>query len=324
MEALWFCVITAMLALYAVLDGFDLGAGLLHLFLVRNERERRTLMAAGGAFWDGNEMWLLLAGGALYCAFPALFSSRIFYVSAIVLVWLLILRGISAEVRHRRWRKLLDTIFGLAGVALTFALGVSVGLLVAAVPTPDKPAGFPWLPLLCGICAFSVLTLQSATWMALKSEGDLQARCRRLANRVWWVVVASYVAVTAVAFTTQPHLAETLLSHSWIAIFAVLALAGLMAARMCLTVSFDLGAFAGACCIIVGLLASVAAGQYPYLLNQTVYDAATPHPVMYTGAIFWIPAFLLAAGYNLSKRYAVFPARLGESTIRPTTARRHA
>ncbi len=101
MEVLWFCMIAAMLAVYAILDGFDLGAGVIHLFLARTESERRTVLAAVGPFWDGNEVWLLLAGGALYCAFPAVYASRGVYFAAIVLVWLLILRGIAMEFRNR-------------------------------------------------------------------------------------------------------------------------------------------------------------------------------------------------------------------------------
>jgi cytochrome bd-type quinol oxidase subunit 2 len=192
--------------------------------------------------------------------------------------------------------------FGAVGVALALSLGVGVGSLIATTPATEPSLASAWLPVLCGTCSLAVLTLQSAAWNALKSSGELQQRCRRLESQVWWAVLASYAAVTAAAFISQPHFAENLLTHTSLGIVAVLALTGLIAARMCLSVGFDLGAFAGASCMIVGLLASVAAGQFPYLLNHTVYDAGTAPQGMLTAALWWIPPFVLAAGYHVYLR----------------------
>jgi len=311
MPALWFSIVTFMLIMYAILDGFDLGAGVIHLFLARRENERRSVLAAAGPFWDGNEVWLLLAGGAVYCAFPALYLSYGFYPLAIVLLWLLILRGISTEFRARTesalWRRLLDVSFGLSSLLLMVGLGAAVGCVIRGVPPTSESRITNWLPVLCGISGLAVLTLQSAAWMALKSGGELQTRCRSLASRMWWVVLFCYAGVTAVSFAVQPHLLDNLQTYSWISVFAVVTLAGLIGARLSMSVGFDLGTFASVSCLIAGLISSAAAGQFPYLLNQghhslTVYNAGSDHLQLASSAIWWAPAFLLAIGYNVTSR----------------------
>jgi cytochrome d ubiquinol oxidase subunit II len=310
MEALWFCIVSLMLVIYAILDGFDLGAGVIHLFITRTESDRRSVLAAIGPFWDGYEIWLLLAGGALYCAFPAIYASRGFYLAAIALLWLLIIRGIGMEFRNRvknpQRRRTIDITFAVASMLLALALGTAVGYLIISVPFSGS--AIPgWFPILCGICALAILTMQSASWMALKSSGELQVRCRRLASAVWWAVLLWYAGVTAASLEFQPHVVDNLLTHSWISIFAVMALAGLIGARLCLSVGFDLGVFVSASCAIAGLMTSVAAGQFPYLLNATpfsppgltVYGAGANSYGMSISAIWWIPAFVLAGGYNI-------------------------
>src|ERR1700761_6046311 len=120
METLWFCLVAVMIAIYVILDGFDLGAGIVHLLVARNEKERRQVIASIGPVWDGNEVWLLASGGTLYFAFPLLYASAFsgFYLPLMIVLWLLILRGISLELRNHIdvgvWRALLDGVFGLA------------------------------------------------------------------------------------------------------------------------------------------------------------------------------------------------------------------
>jgi cytochrome bd ubiquinol oxidase subunit II len=135
-----------MLAMYAILDGLDLGAGVIHLCLTRSESERRSVLSACGPFWDSNEVWLLLAGGALYCVFPAVYSSRGFSFAAIALVWLLILCGAGMEFRRRvqdqvedaRWRRFMDLTFGLGSILIALCLARSRG----GVGDPQRSLGF--------------------------------------------------------------------------------------------------------------------------------------------------------------------------------------
>src|SRR5579859_3085397 len=140
MGAVWFCLTALMLTVYVVLDGFDLGAGIVHRLVARNEDERRLIMRAIGPVWDGNEVWLLAAGGTLYFAFPALYAASFsgFYLPLMIVLWLLILRGISLEFRsHVKipiWESFWGSVFFLASLVLAVFYGAALGNVVRGVP----------------------------------------------------------------------------------------------------------------------------------------------------------------------------------------------
>src|ERR1700682_1002054 len=114
MEALWFAIVSLMLAVYAVLDGFDFGAGVLHRFVARTDEERSTVLAAIGPVWDGNEVWLVAAGGVLFMAFPRAYAAAFsgFYMALMIVLWLLILRGIAIESRSHQEKHLWRVVWG--------------------------------------------------------------------------------------------------------------------------------------------------------------------------------------------------------------------
>src|SRR5271156_4393944 len=140
METLWFCLVAVMVAAYVVLDGFDLGVGIVYLFVARNDAERRTVLKSIGPFWDGNEVWLLAAGGTLYFAFPVLYASSFsgFYLPLMMVLWLLMLRGISLEFRSHVgghiWSVFWDAVFSLASILLAVFFGAALGNVARGVP----------------------------------------------------------------------------------------------------------------------------------------------------------------------------------------------
>src|SRR3990172_3804775 len=140
METLWFCLVAGMLALYVVFDGLDIGAGIAHLIVARNDRERRIVLRSIGPVWDGNEVWLIAAGGTLYFAFPALYASSFsgFYLPLMMVLWLLILRGISIEFRNHlegaAWSPFWDVVFSLSSILLAVFFGAALGNVVRGVP----------------------------------------------------------------------------------------------------------------------------------------------------------------------------------------------
>src|ERR1700686_5145344 len=140
METLWFCLVAVMLALYVLLDGFDLGAGAVHFLVAKTEEERRQVIASIGPVWDGNEVWLLAAAGTLYFAFPALYASSFsgFYLPLMMVLWLLILRGTSIEFRNHIkspvWAPLWETVFCGASALLAIFFGAALGNVVRGVP----------------------------------------------------------------------------------------------------------------------------------------------------------------------------------------------
>ena len=140
MQALWFCLIAVMVTMYVVLDGFDLGAGVIHLFVARSEDERRDVIRAIGPFWDGNEVWLIAAGGTLFFAFPLLYASSFsgFYLPLIIVLWLLMWRGVSIELRsHLKnpvWASFWDGMFCLGSTLLAIFYGAALANVVRGVP----------------------------------------------------------------------------------------------------------------------------------------------------------------------------------------------
>src|SRR5271166_6287069 len=218
METLWFTLVATMIALYVVLDGFDLGAGVIHLFVARNEAERRMVLASIGPVWDGNEVWLIAGGGTLYFAFPALYSSSFsgFYLPLMMVLWLLILRGIAIEFRNHLqslvWQPLWDTVFAAASGLLAIFFGAALGNVVRGVPldragefflplwtdfTAGKDAGIlDWYTIAIAIAALLALTVHGALWVALKTDGDMHRRSRLAAKRLWWGLAAGVAAIT--------------------------------------------------------------------------------------------------------------------------------
>jgi hypothetical protein len=148
---IWFCLVAIMIAGYVVLDGFDLGAGIVHLFVAQTDRERRIVLRSIGPVWDGNEVWLLAGGGTLYFAFPALYSAAFsgFYLALMMVLWLLILRGISIEFRSHvespLWGPFWDLVFGGSSAVLALLFGAALGNVVRGVPLDSD--GFFFLPL---------------------------------------------------------------------------------------------------------------------------------------------------------------------------------
>ncbi|MGC1634742.1 MAG: cytochrome d ubiquinol oxidase subunit II, partial [Candidatus Acidiferrales bacterium] len=140
MGTIWFCLIAVMIAGYVVLDGFDIGVGVLHLWLAHNDEERRVLLQSIGPVWDGNEVWLIAAGGTLYFAFPALYAASFsgFYLPLMMVLWLLILRGVSIEFRGHvgghLWSAFWDAVFTLASTLLAIFFGAALGNVARGVP----------------------------------------------------------------------------------------------------------------------------------------------------------------------------------------------
>src|SRR5437660_3115764 len=133
MQTLWFILVACMLTIYVVLDGFDLGAGIIHLFTARNNAERRLILRSIGPIWDGNEVWLIAAGGTLFFAFPLLYASSFsgFYLPLIIVLWLLMMRGIAIELRSHisnpLWATFWDTVFFIGSTLLTIFYGAALG-----------------------------------------------------------------------------------------------------------------------------------------------------------------------------------------------------
>src|SRR5579863_7690756 len=226
MGFIWFWLVAVMIVGYVVLDGFDLGVGVLHLFLAHTEPERRATLASIGPVWDGNEVWLLAGGGTLYFAFPLLYASAFsgFYLPLMIVLWLLILRGISIELRNHIevgvWRALLDGVFGLASGLLIIFYGAALANVLRGVPlqadgyfflplwTNWQPGPHPgildWYTVIGGLVALVALTLHGALWLTIKVSGKLADRARRIVNPLCLQLMAVTVISLGATIAVRP------------------------------------------------------------------------------------------------------------------------
>lgn len=316
-----------MITVYVVLDGFDLGAGALHLWVARTDRERRLVLRSIGPVWDGNEVWLLAAGGTLYFAFPALYASSFsgFYLPLMIVLWLLMLRGAAIEFRNHVdspvWKPLWDATLCGSSALLAVFFGAALGNVVRGVPldagghffeplwTDFRPRGETGIldayTVVAGVTALAALGVHGALWVALKTAGALQERARRAAGALWWGAAALVAALTLFTFRVQPHVPARLAAHPWGYLFPALAVGGLAGVRAFTARRSDAAAFLCSCAALAGLLASAAFGLYPYVLPSTadpahaltVHNAAAAPHGLRVGLGWWIPGILLACGY---------------------------
>lgn len=326
MGTIWFCLVAVMVAVYVVLDGYDLGAGIVSPLVARNERERRAVLRSIGPLWDGNEVWLLAGGGCLYFAFPALYASAFsgFYLPLMMVLWLLIVRAISIEFRNHidspTWKPLWDVAFSGSSTLLAVFFGAALGNVVRGVPLDSQHYFFEalwtdfrfgpetgildWYTILVGVAALGTLALHGALWVAYKTEGDLNARSRVLAGRVWWAVVLVTILLTAVTFRIQAQIMANFAAYAWGYIFPALAIAGLAGIRWFIGRD-DTKAFLSSCAYILGMLTSVVFGVYPYVLPAsnnpayalTIDNAKAADYGLKIGLVWWVIGAALAATY---------------------------
>src|SRR6516165_8788054 len=326
MVELWFAIVSVMLTLYVVLDGFDLGAGALHLLVARDDAERRQVLAAIGPFWDGNEVWLLATGGALFVAFPHVLAAGLsgFYFAIFLVLWCLILRGIAIEFRGHLadplWRAFWDATLALASVLLAVFFGAALGNLLRGLPIDANgwfglalfthfgvrpPVGIlDVYTVLVGMFALGTLMLHGATWLAWRTAGAVEARSRALAARLRVIIAVAWPLVTAATVAVDPPLFRAFATRplAWLAI--AIAVAGLTAVFAGANRHPALP-FVGSCARIAGLLGATAASVFPVMLRAvpdpalsiTAYAAANDEAGLRAALGWWSLGFPIAIAW---------------------------
>jgi cytochrome d ubiquinol oxidase subunit II len=330
---MWFGFLAFMITMYVVLDGFDLGVGSLHLLLGRSDEERDQTTAAIGPVWNGNEVWLIAAGGVLFMIFPKVYAAAFsgLYFGLILVLWLLVGRGLGLELRHQvdnpLWRQACDAIFGVSSAALAFVFGVALGNVVRGVPLgADGYFHLPlfqilnWYAVLIGVFGLAVLATHGAGFLAVRAAGELAARARRWARRLWWAEVALFVALIAPTYAVREEMLTNLVDHPWRLVFPALAAGALVGVFAYQLRGLWGRAFAASSLFIVGLLTTAAAGLYPNLLpardgqlhSLTIDNGIAGHTVLHTALIWWPLALLLAGFYFfMAYRMLVLGSRTG-------------
>ncbi len=326
MGNIWFCLVAVMVALYVLLDGFDLGAGAAHFLVARTNEERRQVIASIGPVWDGNEVWLLAAGGTLYFAFPLLYASGFsgFYLPLMVVLWLLILRGTAIEFRNHFaspvWIPFWDVVFSAASALLAIFFGAALANVVRGVPLDasgyffeplwtnfqigERTGILDWYTVLVGVLALLVLLMHGALWLQMKTQNPVSGRAARVAGWAWWGVLALTALVTAVTFKVQPNVLANFRNWPIGLVLPAIAVAGLAGIVFELRRGQQRNAFLASCGYLLGMLTSVVFGVYPMVLparnplySLTVESAKAADYGLKIGLIWWTIGMILATIY---------------------------
>jgi len=319
----WFLVFGAVISGYAILDGFDLGAGALHLFL-NKEKSRRIAMNAIGPVWDGNEVWLVIGGGALFAGFPvayaAIFSA--FYIPFMVFMVGLIFRAVAIEFRSKEpmlwWRKSWDIVYCVSCIVISLSLGLMLGNVVGGIPlNNDREFAGDWLSffnpfaVMVAITTLALFMMHGAIYLTMKTENRLYVKMHLLSSNSTIFFVVSFVITTLYTLLYIPHLSDFFRGHP--AYFAIPLLMTLSIANIPRQIKKGKYryAFLSSALTIALVLIMVALEVFPYLLYSpqnpgnsiTIYNGAasektigilliialigTPLVAIYTSFVFW-------------------------------------
>ena len=341
MGTLWFWIVAVMLTAYVVLDGFDLGVGIIFPFVARTEEERQHALRAIGPVWDGNEVWLIAAGGTLFFAFPLLYASAFsgFYMPLMIVLWLLILRGVSVELRMHvndlLWHSFFDSLFFFSSSLLAIFFGAALANVIRGVPIgPDhyfylplwtdwrtgaNPGILDWYTVIGGLVALLALSLHGALYLSLKTEGDLQRRAQAWAKRLLPLTLPATILAIPATVIARPNSLENYRGHPAFFLAPVAVAVSLAAIFIALRRRSEFGAFLASCAYLAAMLCGAAAGLFPVLLPSTnatgqsitiASALAGPHTLR-VGLVWWIFGIMLALLY-FSVVYWLFRGKVAQ------------
>jgi cytochrome d ubiquinol oxidase subunit II len=323
LNTIWFALVGMMFIGYAVLDGFDLGIGALHLFTRENEH-RRILLNAIGPVWDGNEVWLVTGGGALFAAFPDVYATAFsgFYMAMILLLFGLIFRAVAIEFRSKRdnagWRLVWDISFSASSIVSSLIVGIALGNIARGIPLDQNrefTGGFLSLlspySLLVGTTTVALFMMHGAIYAVLKTEGRLHEQIRAWVNNTIIFFVICYVTVTMATLLYIPHMADKFKEHPVLFFLPVLNMLAIANIPREIHHNRDFPAFLSSCAAIIAMLALFGIGMYPYLIisspavanSISIYNGASSQKTLGIMTIIAIIGIPLIIAYTVSVYY---------------------
>lgn len=320
----WFVLIAVLFAGYAILDGFDLGVGALYLF-VKGDENRRIVLNSIGPVWDGNEVWLVTGGGALFAAFPIVYATAFsgFYTAFMLLLIVLIFRAIAIEFRSKResnrWRNTWDIAFSLSSIFIALLMGIALANIVQGVPIDSEFEMnskllelFSPYTLLVGITTVSLFVMHGNIYLILKTEGELQKQFKKYVMKIILTFIALYIITTLSTLIFMPHMLDNLSSQPILFLVPAMNLLAVANIPREITHGKEFRAFLSSSFSILALIALFAIGMFPNIMessideqfNLTLYNAASsentlltmlyiaiigmPFVLAYTISIYWV------------------------------------
>ena len=324
LNAIWFVLIGVLFTGYAMLDGFDLGVGALHLF-TKTDDDRRVMLNAIGPVWDGNEVWLVTGGGALFAAFPNVYATVFsgFYMAFVLLLVALIFRAVAIEFRSKQpmrwWRQMWDIGFSAGSILSSLLIGVAMGNIAWGIPIDARGefAGTFWsllgpYPLLLGITTVALFTMHGAIYALMKTEGPLHDKLRGWINNCVIFFIICYAMTTMATLLYVPHMAARVRANPWLFSIAVANMLAIANIPREIHLGRDWRAFLSSCAAMAALMGLFGLEMFPNLVlshpvpahSLTIYNAASspktlgimlviavigvPIVLAYTASIYWI------------------------------------
>ena len=324
LNSVWFILIGILFAGYAMLDGFDLGTGALHLF-TKTDQDRRIMLNAIGPVWDGNEVWLVTGGGALFAAFPEVYATSFsgFYIAMMLLLVGLIFRAVAIDFRSKQemkwWRQLWDVSFSVSSILSSLLIGVALGNIARGIPLDARGefiGNFFMLlnpyAIMVGITTVALFMMHGAIYLVMKTEGELQSRIRGWVNNTIIFFIICYVTTTMATLLYVPHMSANIKANPWLFVVPLLNMLAIGNIPREIHHRREFRAFLSSCASMIALLALFGIGMYPNLIlsnpevanSLNIYNSASsdktlgimliiaalgmPMVIAYTTSIYWI------------------------------------
>ncbi len=352
MELFWYVVLMGMLGMYVILDGYDFGAGIIHLFFAKTEKDKKAITSAIGPFWDANEVWLIASGGVLFFAFPTLYASSFsgFYLPLIMILWLLIFRAVGLELRGQvqnvLWQSFWDKAFGIASLLLALFFGIALGNVVRGVnlgmvengigahephffflplwnptlsPTSVNLGIIDWFTLLLGIIGMVSLAVHGANWIIFKTNSDLNELLKKIVFRLNFVLLGLVIISLTVWHIIEPKPFHNFIETPWLLIFPIITFIGLLGLFRVRNFKKDGLGFLFSSLFLMGGFSATAVSIFPNLLPST--NTINPSLTIYnasadvyglTVGIYWFVIALFLVFVYLVIQYRIFKGKMDD------------
>ncbi|WP_298502453.1 cytochrome d ubiquinol oxidase subunit II [uncultured Maribacter sp.] len=299
MEIFWYLSIAIVLAVFFILDGYDFGTGIIHLFLAKEEKDKEVIAKSAGLFWDSNEVWLVAAGGMLFMAFPTFYASVFsgFYLPLIIVLWLIIFRAIGLEFRSQfkfqMWKDIWDASFGVSSLLLALFFGIALGNVVRGVnlggvengiseyeahyfflplwdssfsPLSKTPGVIDWFTIIIGLISVVTLAIHGANWIILKTNSSINAKLKRVIFNLNIVLAALTIFSLLIWQTVNPNCFDNFSEKPYLILFPIVYVTGLIGLFFIKKMKKDVHGFILSTLLIVGGITSSLASLFPVLL----------------------------------------------------------
>jgi len=302
MEIFWFIIIAIVLAVFFILDGYDFGAGIIHLFFAKTEKDKVIIAKSAGLFWDSNEVWLVAGGGMLFMAFPTFYASVFsgFYLPLIIVLWLIIFRAIGLEFRnqfnYQMWKDMWDKAFGVSSLLLALFFGIALGNIVRGVnlggvensisayeghyfflplwdssfsPLTEHPGVIDWFTIVIGIISVITLTIHGANWIILKTNSSINNKLKTVIFNLNIALLVLTLFSLVIWQLINPNSLDNFIDKPYLIIFPLIYFTGLFGLFFIKKLKKDLYGFIFSTLVVLGGITSSLASTFPVLLPST-------------------------------------------------------